>query len=213
MAQKKLSTPVKKTSRPPKEPSASLVVYSSLFGRVYAVLAVIVLLATTCFWGLLGARIQQSNADQLVDPYLFQNLSTFHGAYIPGQHSYLLKWPLFLLIKLFGYSNNAYIAATLAVVLITVVGLVIFLYWIERRPLIFGTLCLLLASVLLLVPAQPYPGALLPVNMAMITTRNIEYILYMVSLLLIIRAVRVKNWRFWLAVLLLTLLITSDSFF
>lgn len=186
---------------------------SPQFVKIYAVIAVAILFLSTVYWSLLGARIQQSNADQLVNPYLFKNASTLHNATLPGQHSFLIKWPLFLLIKLFNYSSSSYVVITVLTVLITVALLTAILYKIERRPLIFGTLCLALASVLLLVPAVPYAGGLLPINMAMITTRNIEYILYIASLMLIIRRPKLKSWEFWLGIVLMSLLVASDKLF
>jgi len=183
------------------------------FAKVYAVASVAVLLATTLFWATLSAKVQQGNADQLVNSYLFEHSATFHAALFPGQHTFLLKWPLFFLIKLFGFSGNTFLAFTIGIVIVTVAFFAMILYRIERRPLYFGTLCLALSSVLLLVPAVIYPGGLLPVNMAMITTRNIEYILYIVSLIIIARLPRFKSWGFWLAVGFMSLLIASDKLF
>ena len=56
-------------------------------------------------------------------------------------------------------------------------------------------------------------GGILPVNMAMLATRNIEYIVYIISLIVIIHSPRIKSWRFWLAVACLSLLIASDKLF
>jgi LmbE family N-acetylglucosaminyl deacetylase len=161
----------------------------------------------------LGAKLQQGNADQLVNTFLFGNSATFHGASFPGQHTFLLKWPLFFLIKLFGSTPTAFLTFTVIVAVITISALAYMLYRIEKRPLVFGTLCLALASVLLLVPAQPYPGGLLPVNMAMLATRNLEYILYIASLAILIRSPRLRTWSFWLGVAGMTLLIASDKLF
>ena len=183
------------------------------FPRKYAWFSVIVLLVTTLFWALLGASLQRSNADQLINTYLFENSGTFHGAFFPGSHTQLIKWPLFWLIKAFGASGFIFAAFTVGLVLITVGSLAAIIYWAERRPLVFGSLYLALASVLLLVPAQPQAGGLLPVNMAMVATRNLEYLIYIASLVLIIRWPRIKSWRFWLAVVLLSLLIASDRLF
>ena len=183
------------------------------FGIAYAKASVVILLATTLFWALIGARLQQSNADQLVNTYLFGHSATFHGALFPGQHTFLLKWPLFWLVKLFGSTTTAFTVFTAGTVIITVGALAAILYKIERRPLLFGTLCLSLASVLLLVPAQPYAGGILPVNMAMLTTRNLEYIVYIASLALLIRSPRLKSWGFWAGIGLMSLLIASDKLF
>jgi LmbE family N-acetylglucosaminyl deacetylase len=183
------------------------------FARYYMFSSLFILLATTLFWSIKSALINLSNADQLINPYLFQNSSTFHNAQFPGAHTFLFKWPLFYLIKLFGFSSASYDVVTVGVVLLTIAALAYILYRIEKRPLVLGTLLLALASVLLLIPAQPYPGGLLPVNLGMLTTRNLEYILYILSLVLLIRSPRVKSRQFWLGILCLSLLIASDKLF
>jgi len=188
-------------------------VESKLFGKVYMSLSVLIVFATTLLWSILGAKLQAGNADQLVNADLFKNSATFRNATFPSSHSFLLKWPVFWLIKLFGSTSLDFTVFTVIIVMLTIVALLAVLHRIERRPLIFGTICLALASVLLLVPAQPYAGGILPVNMAMLATRNIEYIVYILSLIIIIRSPRIKSWAFWLAVVCLSLLIASDKLF
>jgi LmbE family N-acetylglucosaminyl deacetylase len=183
------------------------------FPKAYAIVSVAVLLLSTLFWALPSALIHQHNADQLVDPYLFTSPDVFHGAVFPGQHSFLIKWPLFWLVSLFGSSSAAFVFITLAVTLLTIGLLVAILYKIERRPVVFGTLCLALASVLLLIPAESYPGALLPLNLAMLATRNLEYIVYIISLILLTRAPKFISWHTALATVVLALLIASDKLF
>jgi LmbE family N-acetylglucosaminyl deacetylase len=183
---------------------------SELFTRSFAIVSVLILLATTFIWSYLSARIHQTNADQLADPLLFSDAATFHGADFPAQHSFLLKWPIFYLIHLAGYSSVSFVIATMAIATLTVMLFAALLYRIDRRPLAFGSLCLALASCLLLIPAQPYAGGLLPVNMAMITTRNLEYLLYIFGLINIARQPKYTSWRFWLAVVSLGLVCASD---
>jgi hypothetical protein len=181
--------------------------------KLFAAASVVVLLLTTIFWSVLTARLHQANADQLIDSYLFENVRTFQGAVFPGAHSFLIKWPLFILVELFGAGASVFMAATILTTLITVAFLAYLLHRIEGRPEIFGLLCLALASILLLVPAQPYPGALLPVNMAMTTTRNLEYVVFIAALCLAIRAPRIKSRSLAGAAVLLGLLIASDKLF
>ncbi len=183
------------------------------FRYSYALGALLVLVATTLLWSVWGAKLHSLNADQLVDPYLFGSGATFHGATFPGAHSFLLKWPIFWLVAHFGMSSMSLMVATAGAVLLTVLVLAAVLYGIDRRPLVFGTICLFLALMLLLVPTQPYPGALLPVNMAMLTTRNLEYALYIVALVFVIWAGRVRSWYSLAALGCLTLLIASDKLF
>jgi len=189
------------------------IVQNRWFPALYVTMALLVLGGSTILWAFLSAGVHQTNADQLVNSYLFEHGTTFSHALLPGQHSFLMKWPLFLLVRAFGYTATTYTVFTVLTVLVTVACFVFLLYRIERRPVVFGTLCLALASVLLLVPAQPYAGGLLPVNMAMLTTRNLEYIIYIISLVLLVRSRGIKNWRFWLASCSLGLLIASDKLF
>jgi LmbE family N-acetylglucosaminyl deacetylase len=154
-----------------------------------------------------------SNADQLIDPYLFQNSSTLHQAQFPGAHTQLFKWPIFYLIKLLGFSSSSYIVLTVILVLATIGAFAFILYRIDRRPLVFGTVLLAISSILLLIPAQPYPGGLLPINMGMLSTRNFEYIFYIASLYLIIRSKSFKSWQFLSAILIFSILIASDKLF
>lgn len=183
------------------------------FSYIYVISALIILFGTTIFWSILSAKIQLGNADQLVYEYLFSSASTLHHATLPAQHSFLIKWPIFYLINLFGVTRTSIILFTVTSVLITVGFLVYFIHRIEKRPLVFGTICLALASILLLVPTVPYPGGILPVNMAMIATRNIEYIVYLGSIALLVSSPKLKSYRFWLAAASLGLLIASDKLF
>jgi LmbE family N-acetylglucosaminyl deacetylase/uncharacterized membrane protein YsdA (DUF1294 family) len=186
---------------------------NNAFRWSYAVFAVVVLLGTTVLWSWLGARLQAHNADQLSDAYMFSDWRTFRDANFPGAHTSLLKWPVLWLVGLFGISSNSLLVATIAVVVVTVSMLAFVLYKIDRRPLVFGTICLGLAMALLLVPAQPYAGGLLPVNMAMLTTRNLEYAVYLVALILFARSKRMRDWNFWGAIVLVAILGASDKLF
>lgn len=181
--------------------------------RRYTIVSLVILLATTLLWAVPSAQLQLQNADQLIDPYLFNDHQTFQTAAFPNAHSFLLKWPLFFLIRLLGYSDRSFVLVTVATVLATIASLVYVLYRVEKRRLVFSTLCLGLAAVMLMVPPQPYGGALLPVNMAMLATRNLEYIVYIVALMFVVRARRLRDWRFVIATLMFAVLLASDRLF
>ncbi len=183
------------------------------FRRVYVWAAAVTLLITTVYWAILGARLQAHNADQLIDPYLFVDQASFGGALFPAAHSMLVKWPVFWVIGAGGTTQGAVLFWTVVFCLLTVAGLAAILSRIERRPLVLGTWLLALSLALLLVPLQPYTGALLPVQMAMLATRNIEYVVFMLSAVLLIRA---KSWltvQYLVGVGLLGLLVVSDRLF
>lgn len=183
------------------------------FRYTYAIFAVLVFFASAVFWAVLGARLQINNADQLSDPYLFSSWNVFHGATFPGSHTFLLKWPIFVLLHFVGVTPTSLMYATIGVVVATLAVLLFILYKIDRRPLVFGTVCLGLSLALLLVPAQPYASGLLPVNMAMLTTRNLEYAFYLGALVLFARANKLRSRSFMVGVVLLAILIASDKLF
>jgi len=187
--------------------------HKPLAGKLFLAASGFVLLCTTLVWTVLSATLQGANADQLVDSYLFENSQTFANATFPGAHSFLLKWPVFAVMQLFGTGLNMFMATTTLIVLGTVGSLVYLLHRIEKRPYMLGILCLALASVLLLIPAQPYAGALLPVNMAMTTTRNLEYIVFLVVLWFASRVPKLESWPAIGTGLILTVLIASDKLF
>ncbi len=170
------------------------------------------LFLSTVYWSLLGADIHRGNADQLVDGYLFESLKTFTGAQFPGAHTFLLKWPLFALLPLFNFSLSGFAFLTVLMTIATVGILAWILYKIDRRPLVFTAFCLGLACIFLMIPAQPHDNALLPVNMAMITTRNLEYAVYLAALYVIMRR-PLKSWGVATSFVGLTLLFASDKLF
>ena len=180
---------------------------------LYGLGSALVLLLTTCWWSALGALVNLQNADQLVNGHLFESLQTLERASFSAQHTFLLKWPLFYLIKLLGLSSGAFVGTTIAVCLVTVGLLMWLIRRLERRPLYFGTLYLALASCLLLVPIMPYPGGLLPVSMAMVTTRNIEYALFIGLLAYAVNLRRLSSRHFLAVAAGATLLFASDRLF
>lgn len=181
--------------------------------RWFAPAALAVLVATTVYWALLGAHSNAANSDQLVDSYLFSDEQTFRGAQFPATHTFFLKWPIFALGALLGNTSSVLVALTIGTVLLTVLGLAWLLWRIMRRPVPWGLTILTLSLALLLVPVQPSPETLLPLNMAMLTTRNIEYLVYLAALVLTIRTVRLWSLRAGGVALLWGVLFVSDRLF
>ncbi len=186
----------------------------SLFARPwFAWFGVFTLVATTICWAIVGSFIHQTNADELIDPYLFGSSEVFNQALFPGAHTFLIKWPVFLFVSLARYADWSYMVATIVLSLVTIIGLIFFLRKIESRPMLFGMLCLFMSAVLLMVPIEPYAGSLLPVSMGMMATRNIEYIVLIVALWLIVRAASLRRTSLYIGLILLLLLFASDRLF
>jgi hypothetical protein len=181
--------------------------------NAYAAASVVVLFVSTIVWSLAVARVQLGNSDQLVDGYLFENAHTFMHAQFPQAHTMLLKWPLFWLLGALQNTPSAYLVLTVFITLLTVGALAYIVYRINTRPLVFGTLCLALACVLMLVPAQVFHGVTAPLSIAMITGRNIEYVLYIGCLVLLIRAKKTLSWQWGVSAALMGLLLASDHLF
>jgi LmbE family N-acetylglucosaminyl deacetylase len=179
----------------------------------YAVIAIVILISSTVFWAYAGALVQSENADQLVNFYMFESWHTFNRAVFPGAHTFFFKWPLLIIAAVFG--NTRWIIMVLTVLLstVTVLALAYLIKRIEKRPQVWTLHFLVLSVLLLHIPPQAHDLALLPTNMAMVMTRNIEYIVYIAA---IAYAVRVRTYRskdFVMATALLTLLFASDRLF
>ncbi len=202
-----------KAYRENKIPKRKFGFWSSASG-IFTITAIVVLVITSVIWSYYSARVHMNNADQLVSPYLFENSATFRGAVFPTTHTFLLKWPLFWLLARLQYSQGAFIAITVVSVLTTLGTLLLLVRYLgKKNSQAVGVIAFALAAILLFVPIQPYPGALLPVNLAMLTTRNIEYTWFIAALLLCLQARTWVHWRRWVGVGLLSVLIASDRLF
>ncbi|HSW98425.1 MAG TPA: hypothetical protein VLF71_01160 [Candidatus Saccharimonadales bacterium] len=187
---------------------------SANYTRLYAGAALLVLCGSALEWSLAAARAQQPNADQLVGGYLFENGRTFMGADFPAPHTQLIKWPLFALLRLFGFSAGAYAVCTVLVVMATLGALVYLLYRLDRRPLAWGTWCLALGSVLAVVPVWALGhGVTTPLGWGMLTGRNLEYVAYFAALALLARAQKAGGKQLLGVAGLLAVLTASDALF
>ncbi len=181
--------------------------------HVLLMVSAAVLLATSIFWAILSVKLQNYNADQLIDSYLFESGKVFSQATFPSAHTFLLKWPLFALAAAFSNSTLAVTVLSVLCALAPVAALAWLLSTIERRPAVLSLWFLALSSVLLMIPAQAAPGVFLPVNFAMFTTRNVEYALFLVVITLLVRS---RHWRdrsAWAAGILAAVLMASDGLF
>lgn len=183
------------------------------FKRIYLIATLTIVAITTVYWSTLGALINSYNADQIVNTKLFESIHTFTNATLPVSHSFLLKWPIFWLAQLMGGNKLILIIFTVLISVVTVVGLLLALSKIEKRPLVLGTYALALSSILLMIPAQSYPGAFLPLNMAMLATRNIEYLVFVAGLFILAKSVGYRDYKFWGSVSVFALLFASDRIF
>lgn len=181
--------------------------------RLYMYGCCLVLFGSTAAWALAGAHLQQNNADQFADGFLFEDGRTFRGAIFPQAHAQFLKWPLFWLLGRLHNSPGSYLVLSTAVALACVAVFAWMLYRIERRPLVFGTMCLALASVLAMVPAFVQGHTSAPLNMSLLTGRNLEYVVYVAALALLVRARGWKTWQWAAAGTLLCILFAGDQLF
>lgn len=213
VANSKTTTVTVKTKRSRRSIKLPSKITSAPMPKIYVVWSLITLALSTLWWSFVGAQLENSNADQFANTFLMENASTYAQASLPTQHTFLLKLPLFGMLAAHGATLQQFTLATVLLSLVTVGGFSYMLWRIERRPAVFATILLALAAVLVFIPAQSYPGSYLPANFAMVTTRNIEYLLYIAGLLAILTRTRFRSTRFILACLAFSLLFASDKLF
>lgn len=188
--------------------------YSKPLGITLLVGSVIVLLGTSLYIGYKSGVIQTNNHDNLIDNYMFESPETFKESLFPAAHTFLMKWPMFALSAALGNSPQVYIAGAIILYTLTILGFLFVIFMLTKRnPLITAFSALVLSNILLMIPPQPIDGALLPLNMAMITTRNIEFLLLFAFIYLVLRSKKITSIPFIFATLALTLLGASDKLF
>ena len=181
---------------------------------VLLALSIIVLIGSSLYVGQKSGLIQTNNHDNLIDNYLFENKETFQNALFPAAHTFLLKWPIFALSAQFGNTQEVYVIGTMAMYLLTVIGFMVVVFFLSRKNLLVTSLVgLMFSAILMMVPAQPIDGTLLPLNMAMITTRNIEFLFLFAFIYLILKAKKILSWQFITSVIVLGLLGATDKYY
>ena len=132
---------------------------------VLSVLLLIVATALSGTWGLLAIR---ENSDALIQPLLFQSFQ-FGDTFVLGDHSLLIKWPLFFIQSILPYNTATFILVNLLLSLATV----LIIFWVTLR--VFGkktaVLFSLAMSVIILSSSQ------FMYFFAWSAVRNIEYAL------------------------------------
>lgn len=180
--------------------------------HVILCLSVLALFGASLFIGYHSAIANQFNADTVADNYMFMDVTGPHQVVAPGTHTYLLKWPLFLLHNAWGFTLGSYIAICMGLSAITYLGFLFFTYKVAPSKKIVSLIALLLTAIILLTKPFASTDSFSLVNIAMPTIRNIEYLLYFGFLALLVRATW-RNRYFWLAIPLFAILTASDPFF
>lgn len=185
---------------------------------VFSVIAVTLLLGvTSAYVGHKTANIHAYNHDQVINGYMFESAEEFKSSIFPGAHSQLLKWPIFFATAQAGNSAQAKKIATILTYSAMVFALLLAVYMISgKRLYVTSAVGFIMTHTLLLIPPQPMPGKLLPIGAAMITTRNIEYTIFIAAIMLLSYSIS-KAWKTKLVIViagcLLALLIASDNLF
>lgn len=186
------------------------------------ILGALVLITTSTFVAYKSASIQNFNQDNLANGLMFESKAIFHDSYFQGDHTFLLKWPIFALIGRADSSSIAFKIASAGLYAITVAAIAVLVYFVSKKNKSVTSLMLLAVSlILVLVPSQPAPAFPSPVNMVMTTTRNLEFVIFFVIIWLFSRIVRFRkpfkgilvSWELWTSCLLTALLGASDNLF
>ena len=186
---------------------------SKMFRVSVFIISALILFAAAIFYGYKSAQIHMSNSDQLIDIFMFSDAEAFRESVFPSSHSFFFKWPIFAIASQFT-SYEMFIILTIVITVITVFFMALASYFISGKSLkITAISCLSIAITMLLTPIQTEPGHPLPVGIGMITTRNLEFIVFAAILYLMTKTEKIKSWKFWLGAVLLAVIGASDALF
>lgn len=175
---------------------------------VYVSFFLLALVTLYCAW--YANYYLSGNSDDLIYPYIFHNFR-FHDLILPGQHSNILKFPVFALQAIFPYTFATFTIVSIGLVFVTVLGwafLLMKLFGRRYAPLI----CVTLASILL-------GSRLLNYDLLGTTIRNIEFPIVLAFImvagsLLQKRALQRRDYIYGsIAGALFALTLAGDSFF
>lgn len=168
-----------------------------------------------------------NNADNLIDSILFNSNTSLNEVVFPGTHTFFVKWPLFWIFGIFG-RDSIYIG-TILIYIITVFLVILIIHYFIKNSLIesedrlkkyyllMNISILIFNSLLLFVGAQTEIGSLVPIGMGMISTRNIEYAIFLYTTIFIINnaksSLKLKFRGYARISILSFLLIFSDHLF
>jgi hypothetical protein len=145
----------------------------------FPVISIIILVFSVCYFTWHSSLFFSNIQDSIAYKYLFSNFR-LNDIVLPGNHSNILKFPLFFIEAALPHTFKIYLMVNLSLVAAGVIGWAILLIYIFGRHYI-ALICLCLASILLISPAMS-------MNFTETTIRNIEYPIGL-SLLLAIRYV------------------------
>ena len=175
---------------------------------LYLSFALLAAVTVYCVW--YANYYLSGNSDDIVYPYLFSHFQ-FHDIILPGQHSNILKFPLFILQAILPYNFTTFTIVNMGLVLTTTLAWAAMLVWLFGKryaPII----CLSFVSVLL-------GSQLLNYDLVGTTIRNIEYPIVLGFVIysgLLLRKQKMSNRKLvvgGILGLLYALTLAGDSFF
>jgi len=140
--------------------------HAKTYTLLIAIAAALGLLFTTLYSGWHANLLASTDSDGIVNTYLFQSFQ-IKDMIVPGNHTLLIKWPLFAIQSLFTYNFTSYAILNFLLLFGTIVG------WLVGLTLLFGKrhfvlICIGLSVILLGTSLFPY-------SLLYGSLRNIEY--------------------------------------
>ena len=146
--------------------------------RIFLLGGIGALIAAVTYTSHKAALANQYVADSLADNYMFFGVNGLDQLAVPGTHTYLLKWPVFLLNNAVGFNLQTYVAVSVGLALITYLGFLFFVYKVAPSIRIVGMTALALALIVLMTKTYLTDESFSLMGLAMPNIRNIEYLIY-----------------------------------
>ncbi len=142
-------------------------------------IAMLLCVTISTYVGYKTARVQSFNNDSVITNLMVANPSTINHAIFLEDHSFMMKWPPLILGAYLLSPFQTYLLSTIMFYVVTVIGFYVTIYVITKKNTkLTIVLSMMITSTLSLVPVQA-GDHLLPANMAMISTRNAEILLFL----------------------------------
>lgn len=182
--------------------------HPALFRKAIIVASILLLLAVSAYSAVQGSRVLNFTSDSFVSTFMASDWRPGGTINLVSQHTNLMKFPLLWLQGYLGYNTFSYLSLNIVLLSVMMLGWSVLLWYIfGKSKRIFVASNLMLSGIML-------GSTSLIISSVSTTTRNIEYPIALLYILLLNKTLKTGSRTSWIiAFIILALLVCSDFLF
>lgn len=179
-----------------------------LVSRLLVSASIAFLLAASVYSAVQGSRVLNFTSDSFVSTYMSRDWRPGGTVNLVSQHTNIMKYPLLLVQGLLGYNNFNYLTVNVLLMFATLLGWSLLIWYLLKK----SNQALICSNFMLGGLILSSTG--LVISLVSTTTRNIEYPIALIYLILLQKVIANPSRKLWLiAGALLSILVATDYIF